>query len=253
MSELQRPQRSELQRSKAIDPSASPEFDAFAEDYDAALQRGLAVSGENKDYFAERRVAWLGQHLQRENVKPQSILDFGCGTGSATPYLLQLPGAESLVGVDISPKSISVARRTCGSEQTRFFCTEEFTERGGFDLAYCNGVFHHIPVAQRPEALRFIYEALKPGALFALWENNPWNPGARIVMKRCPFDRDAITLTPPETRRLVAAAGFLVVATEFLFIFPRALGSLRFTEPYLARLPLGAQYQVLCRKPLHSP
>jgi len=38
----------------------NPEFDGYAEDYDAALRKGLAVSGESKEYFAERRVEWLG-------------------------------------------------------------------------------------------------------------------------------------------------------------------------------------------------
>jgi hypothetical protein len=28
------------------------EFDAYAADYDAVLARGIAISGENKNYFA---------------------------------------------------------------------------------------------------------------------------------------------------------------------------------------------------------
>ncbi len=81
-----------------------------------------------------------------------------------------------------------------------------------------------------------------------MWENNPWNPGTRYVMSRIPFDRDAVTLTPREARALVRANGFDIVDTTFLFIFPRALRWLRALEPPLARLPFGAQYQVLCRK-----
>jgi hypothetical protein len=40
-----------------------------------------------------------------------------------------------------------------------------------------------------------------------------------------------------------------VIGTDFLFIFPKLLGWLRGLEPWVTRLPLGAQYQVLCRKP----
>jgi hypothetical protein len=68
-------------------------------------------------------------------------------------------------------------------------------------------------------------------------------------MHRIPFDRGAIPLTPPEVRRLLQAGGFEILRTDFLFLFPRTLKWLRGLETLLARWPLGAQYQVLCRKP----
>jgi len=48
---------------------------------------------------------------------------------------------------------------------------------------------------------------------------------------------------------LLRAGGFDVLRTDFLFYFPRVLRLLRGLERLLVRLPLGAQYQVLCRKP----
>ena len=82
----------------------------------------------------------------------------------------------------------------------------------------------------------------------ALWENNAWNPGARIVMRRTAFDRDAIPLSPRVARRLVRAHGLTVERTDFLFYFPRALAFLRWTEPLFRRLPFGAQYCVFCTR-----
>jgi SAM-dependent methyltransferase len=113
---------------------------------------------------------------------------------------------------------------------------------------YCNGVFHHIEPADRPCALASIHRALMPGGYFAFWENNPWNPGTRLVMHRIPFDRDAKTLSAPQARRLLHGAGFDVISTDFLFLFPRALATLRPLETRLTQLPAGAQYMVLCRK-----
>jgi hypothetical protein len=81
-----------------------------------------------------------------------------------------------------------------------------------------------------------------------LWENNPWNPGTRLVMRRIPFDRDAKTLSAPCARRLLDAAGFDIMSTDFLFLFPRPLAVLRPLEARLTHLPAGAQYMVLCRK-----
>jgi SAM-dependent methyltransferase len=225
------------------------EFDRYAAEYDAALAQGLSVSGEDKDHFARGRVDWLTGALARLNVRPATVLDFGCGTGSATPFLLGIDGITSLIGVDVSARSLDVATREHGSSNARFHVFSEYHPDGTLDLAFCNGVFHHIPPADRPGAVHYILRALRPGGIFALWENNPWNPGTRLVMSRIPFDRDAITLTPPEARSLVRANGFEVVDTDFLFIFPRALRWLRGIEPLVASLPLGAQYQVLCRKP----
>ena len=83
----------------------------------------------------------------------------------------------------------------------------------------------------------------------ALFENNPWNPGARMVMNRIPFDRDAIMLSPPETSKLVRSGGFEpVFAPKSFFYFPRRMSFLRSTESVLKHLPLGAQYLVLAAK-----
>src|ERR1043165_3324565 len=58
------------------------EFDEFAADYDAALKRGLALSGESKGFFIEGRLRFLRQCLVGLGVAlPEKVLDFGCGTG----------------------------------------------------------------------------------------------------------------------------------------------------------------------------
>jgi SAM-dependent methyltransferase len=230
------------------DPSTTTEFDKYAVDYELALAEGLSISGENKDYFARGRIAWLASCLRHLVEEPRSALDFGCGTGSATPHLSDLIGVESVIGLDVSAKSLDVAKRTYGSERAQFFLFNQYQPSERIDLAYCNGVFHHIPLSGRAAAVDYIYRLLRPGGLFALWENNPWNPGTRYVMSRIAFDRDAITLTAPETRRLLRARRFEILRTDFLFIFPRVLSCFRCVEPLIAKLPLGAQYQILCRK-----
>jgi SAM-dependent methyltransferase len=224
------------------------QFDEFAGDYDAALAHGLNVSGEDKNYFAQGRVAWLAACLGRLDEKPRRVMDFGCGTGSAEPFLAALPGVESVLGLDTSTKSLEVARRTCAAERAQFLPLNRYDPGAAIDLAFCNGVFHHVPVSERSAAMDYVYRALRPGGLFAIWENNPWNPGARYVMSRIPFDRDAVMLAPAETRRMLRAGGFQILRTDFLFIFPRMLRWLRGVEPWVARLPIGAQYQVLARK-----
>ncbi|HZI87614.1 MAG TPA: hypothetical protein VFD48_12325, partial [Pyrinomonadaceae bacterium] len=102
---------------------------------------------------------------------------------------------------------------------------------------------------QRDNQVRHIFDSLQSDGFFAFWENNPWNPGTKIVMSRIPFDRDAKTLTPGEARQMLRRGGFEILRTDFLFIFPHFLRWFRPLERYLSRLPFGAQYQILCRKP----
>lgn len=222
-------------------------FDTYADDYDAALAEGLSASGESRDYFARERLRWLAGQLAGRGVSPRTALDFGCGVGVATPFWREFFLEAALLGVDVSARSLEVARREYGSPQAQFQTLADQVPDSSRDLAFCNGVFHHIPPAERAAALAYVCESLRLGGLFAFWENNPWNPGTRYVMHRILFDRGAVLVSPPHARHLLTAAGFEVLRTDFLF--PRALSALRPLEPPLSRLPFGAQYQVLSRKP----
>jgi hypothetical protein len=67
---------------------ASSAFDSYARDYDTALMKGIAVSGESKEYFARGRVAWLARCIRELGREAGNVLDYGCGDGTATPYLI---------------------------------------------------------------------------------------------------------------------------------------------------------------------
>lgn len=224
------------------------EFDDYADGYVEALQQGLKYSGEDSTYFASARVRWLARRLEELRFRPQSLLDFGCGTGASTPFFLAMLRVGEVTGVDTSRRLLENARREHGSAAVTFALRSEYEPAAHVDVAFCNGVFHHIPPSERAGALDFVSRSLRPGGLFAFWENNPWNPGTRLVMSRIPFDRDAITIPPPDARHLLRRSGFEIVHTDHLFFFPRVLRWLRPFERRLAAVPLGAQYLVLARK-----
>jgi SAM-dependent methyltransferase len=224
------------------------EFDDYAGGYDSALNRGLSLSGEPKEYFAHERVRWLAARLFHLGVQPLHVLDYGCGTGGTSPELLEQLHARMVVGVDASRESLDVARKEHADPRLQFETMSDLEPSGQFEVVYCNGVFHHVDPDQRLDALGYVHRSLSAGGYLGLWENNPWNLGTRLVMRRIPFDRDAKLLSPPRTRELLARAGFDVLRTDFLFLFPRALSALRPLEHSLARFPAGAQYMVLCRK-----
>src|SRR5262245_58664660 len=109
------------------------DFDDFAGDYDGTLNRALSVSGESKDFFARGRVVWLAEKLREYGIAPRTAIDFGCGSGSAAPFLLEELGFETLLGVDISQKSIDVANRRYGSERARFATIDAHEPNGDVD------------------------------------------------------------------------------------------------------------------------
>ncbi len=226
------------------------EFDLHADTYDADLSQALSLSGEDKDYFASRRVQWAAQCLARLSESPHRILDYGCGIGDTSQLLQTAFAAQAVVGVDISLRSIELAAKRNGTATCQFSSFADFSQMESIDLAYCNGVFHHIPVSMRGSAVEYILRRLRPGGLFSFWENNPWNLGTRYIMSQCVFDHDAVMIPPPQAKALLRDYGFEIVRTDYCFFFPRFLKALRFLEGSLSSFPFGAQYQILCRRPL---
>lgn len=224
-------------------------FDEFSESYEETLNQGIAVSGEDSSFFARGRLERLAHILKNRNVDCNSIVDFGCGTGNSLPLLREFLGATRIAGVDVSTLSIATARARFKDSGFELSTIDESDDNSQFDLAFCNGVFHHIPVEQRLTSAKWIWDHLKSDGYFAFFENNPLNPGTRYVMSRIPFDREAVTLLPWQSRRLLHEAGFEVILTHYLFFFPKQLAWFRRFEPSLRNIGFGAQYLVLARKP----
>ena len=223
------------------------EFDQYAADYQGLVDASIRISGESADYFARQRILYLRSQLNRLGHKTNRVLDYGCGVGLAVPLLRDELGAGHVCGTDVSEQSISVASKK-EIASAAFETVQAFRPGGDYDVCYSSGVFHHIMPPDRPGAMAIIRDALRPGGLMALWEQNPFNPGTRWAMYNCVFDADAQTLRPAVGRRLMRENGFEVVATRYLFIFPRSLKAFRFLEPKVAPIPIGAQYMVLARK-----
>ena len=115
------------------------EFDRHAESYDSDLSQAISVSGEDKNYSARGRIQWLSQCLGKTKNRPRYLMDFGCGkTWFATPHLLDLLKVQSILGIDISSKSLDLARQVHGSRYVQFLLSTQYRidstdPRGGFE------------------------------------------------------------------------------------------------------------------------
>jgi len=224
------------------------EFDKSARDYETFFKTWLRVAGSSREYFAHARLKWLDCLLREEGVTPGRAMDFGCGTGMSLPLFLDILHARQVVGLDTSEQSLAVAREAVGSRPVELATPARYVPQQDLDLVFCNGVFHHIPLAEQPAAVNYVFRCLRPGGIFAMWENNPWNPIHAFAMKNSEIDKNAIPLPPPESRRLVSMERFRVIRTDYLFFVPGYLSWLRPLEKLLIKVPVGAQYQVLARK-----
>ncbi len=224
------------------------EFDAVAKNYEEQLNLGIQWSGESADYFVARRIQVVATFLAARGFVPKTVLDFGCGVGNAIPELFNTFHPKRLVGLDPSRLSLDFAQRTSSNLSVDWTHDGSSISSSSIDLVYTSGVFHHIPPEDRNEELSKIHRWLRPGAILAFFENNPWNLGTRWVMSRIPFDRDAQCLSPIAARGLLRNCGFDIVETRYLFFFPRFLRMLRGLENHLGSFPLGAQYLVIARR-----
>ena len=219
-------------------------FDRHARQYDAELEQGIRLSGEGREYFARGRIEAAAAFLEELGLRPDRIVDFGCGTGTNARQIQARWPQARVFGLDISAESLAVARARGASAGPSFLTPEEYRGAGAAPAAWVNlnGVLHHVPPAERADLLRGLHDLLRPGGALTAFENNPWNPGARWVMSRIPFDRDARMVGPAALRAMLRGAGLERVRSRHLFFFPRVLAALRPLERHLRRVPLGAQY-----------
>jgi SAM-dependent methyltransferase len=223
-------------------------FSEVGDRYGEQLARGLEFTGETADYFARGRIERVRTIAEERALRVESLLDFGCGTGSSFPLLRDAFPKARIIGFEPAPGLRDLARRAAVGARAEVVEGDALTLDGAADIVYCNGVFHHIPPNDRANATAAVARALRTNGLACIWENSPYNPGTRFIMSRVDFDQHAVLLTPRELRALHRAANLTPLATEFHFVFPRVLRFARALEPALRPLPFGGQYVVVSRR-----
>lgn len=220
------------------------DFNNFTENYNDLLRQGTQFFTQDEMYFAQYKVQLARRIIGGE---PARILEYGCGIGRNVSFLRQYFKSAEICGSDISAKSLDVAR----AENPGIYFWEEgdeASERSGFDLVFVAGVFHHVPPAERADAVRKIHSRLNRGGSLVVFEHNPYNPVTRRIVNRCPYDKDAVLLAPREVRYHLEQAGLCVVKHAYALFLPPSLKMFSCLESRLGWLPLGGQYWVHATK-----
>ncbi len=145
-----------------------------------------------------------------------NVLEIGCGTGRIAVRAAPLVG--SYCGIDISPKTIEIARTHIQNANTRLICddfmTHRFTE--SFDLIFSSLTFLHIK--DKAAAVKKVFGLLNNGGRFVLsidkCQSNEIDFGAYKV-RTYPDD-------PKMISELLKLSGFSVVTrdeTEYAYLF----------------------------------
>jgi len=108
--------------------------------------------------YGEDLIGWLAPQ------KGELILDLGCGTGQLASEIKDY-GAE-VIGMDASPEMIAKAKATYNDIEFFVKDATDFSFDAPFDAVFSNATLHWIN--KQPEAIRCIYNTLKPGGRFVL-------------------------------------------------------------------------------------
>jgi SAM-dependent methyltransferase len=219
-------------------------FDKVAGDYDQLLEDNLGTYGKDISYYAEYKIITISENLVHP---PRSILEFGCGIGRNMPFLQKYFPQAEICGTDTSAESLELARK---SYPQIHFLNEHELYRGDrvFDLIVVANVFHHILPEQRMEVMVAIASLLSDGGELFVFEHNPFNPLTVRAVNTCPFDKDAVLLKAGELRSYTQQTDLRIIGSKYCLFFPAALKSLRRTEKFISRIPLGGQYFIHAQK-----
>lgn len=222
---------------------AFDDFDGFAADYRQIHNETIKFSGADSDFFSEQKVEEVRKNERQDNLK---ILDLGCGDGNSAVFFQKHFPDSKYLGLDVSQESIAVA-------QGKTPPNAEFLHYNGFDLpsednsldvVFIACVLHHINFDNHEKVLGEVRRVLKQEGRLYIFEHNPFNPVTRKVVRDCPFDEDAVLLSPFYTKKTLSKLNFRQTSVNYIIFFPRTkiLNWALPLENYLKWLPMGGQY-----------
>lgn len=216
------------------------DFDKFGSDYESILSRDVRFSGENALYFANYKAECIARYLGSD-FKGR-ILEYGCGVGLLVKHLRKFFDQKQveIIGYDISKESIKEASKNM--KDVKFTHNLAEISNASFDAIILANVLHHIKIEERPLFLRKATGLLKKKGYIFVFEHNPYNPATRLVVRSSVLDKGVSLLRPDEVVRLLSGVGVTIFEKRYIVFFPRLFKALRFLEPNIGRVPLGAQY-----------
>lgn len=216
-------------------------FDKFAHDYKTILDDSLKISGEKGEYFSKYKANYISRRIGVNFTG--RILDYGCGIGLISEVLLKTFPKAQIDGFDISAASIE---QIPSHLKTQGHFTSDINRLNqDYDLIVIANVLHHIEPVEREGVVARLKQLVKNNGRIIIFEHNPINPLTRKIVRESPLDTGVVLLPFGETLSYLKKAGFKNRKLNYIVFFPQVFSALRWSEPFLSWLPLGAQYAAI--------
>jgi ubiquinone/menaquinone biosynthesis C-methylase UbiE len=204
-------------------------------------------------YSMAQSISQEYEQLLLQKSKGLKIIEYGCGTGSYA-YSLAQNAAELVIGIDISPVAIEIARIEAedkGIKQNLSFevmNAENLTfNDSSVDLICGSGIIHHLGIEK---ALNSIVKVLQPQGMAIFVEPLGHNIFINLFRRLTPeirsddehplLDRD-LTLFKQYFQRVEIKYFYLTALAASLFVglpgFKALLSTLEFLDQQLFKLP----------------
>ncbi|MGC2196823.1 MAG: methyltransferase domain-containing protein [Terriglobales bacterium] len=151
------------------------------------------------------------------NVQGKVVLDLGCGSGETLIPLIRR--GASLIGIDLSPDLIAIARRRLSDERlsaTTYVGSayETNLSNNSVDVIFCMSLIHHLDIATVREEMRRI---LRPGGVIVLQEPIRFSKAYAFLRSLLPAHEDISEFEHPLTKDefRTVQAGFLAEGLRF--------------------------------------
>ena len=223
-------------------------FDKFTKNYNEILNKSIEVTGCNTSDLINAKLLKLRDINPSLINKTINFLDYGCGTGNLCENFHYYFPKAHFFGVDISSEMVNEARKKYHSRGTFYEINSLEWKNKSYDLIFSAGVFHHILPQFQSDIIKKLSNLMSDSGRLIIWEHNPFNPVTRKIVKECPFDKDAILISPKKIKNLLIQNSLYSVKIIYTSFFPKYLNFLFYLERYLEHFPLGAQYVVIGNK-----
>lgn len=224
-------------------------FDQYSNNYKTLLDESLQSTGFDTDYFSTAKIRTLARLFPELRQRPIRFLDFGCGNGSLHKPITKFFPQATYTGTDLSNEMVQQAKTLNNGFDGFFELESELWKQDPYDVIFAANVFHHIPETDHQKIIKELRTLLSPQGKFILWEHNSWNPFTRKIVTDCVFDKDAVLISPLQSKRLFQKSGFSQLRIVFTTFFPKSLQFMVSLEPWLGWLPLGGQYLLIGENP----
>lgn len=163
-------------------------------------------------HVLERALADLDRLIPQRRPVYDVVVDVGCGGGRSLPKLARRFSPQRLIGVDIDPEMLALARGEAAAAGVAVELVPTASSRlplrdGEADLLFCHQTFHHL-VDQEAAIAEFL-RVLRPGGLLLFAESTRRYIDSWIIraLFRHPME---VQKSAPEYLALIRAAGFAV-------------------------------------------